>query len=113
MIRKIEPQQDYLLVEVVAEEQKTIIAPVNDEPELYMFKVLDVGPGKVGLGGRWVKPDVFPGDIVVLSDRGSWVEIEPPKVTVGQGFKKSGGKLLISWDSVVAKVREIQDDDVS
>lgn len=112
-MKKIEPQQDFLLVEVVEEEKKHIIAPVSDEPELYMFRVLAVGPGRFGVGGVFITPRVNVGDVVVLSDRGAWVEIEPPKVKVETGFKKSGGKLLISWDSVVAKVTEIQDDDAS
>lgn len=103
----IKPMQDYLLVTLLPKEYDSPIQLPDSalESGLTKFRVLAVGPGKIVLGGVFFTPDYVPGDIVMLSDRGNFVEIDSPTPTLRKGYVgDEGGLMLITADSVIAKV---------
>lgn len=77
---KIRPLQDRVIVERLAEEEKTkggIIIPDTAKEKPIEGKVIAVGKGKVTEDGKLVKPDVKTGDRILFSKyAGSEVKVE-------------------------------------
>jgi len=67
---KIRPLYDRVLLKRVKTEEKTkggIIIPESGKEKPVEAKVIEVGPGKRGDDGEFVKPDVKKGDRVLFS----------------------------------------------
>jgi len=77
---KIRPLQDRIIVERLAEEEKTkggIIIPDTAKEKPAEGKVIAVGKGKVTDDGKLIKPDVKAGDRILFSKyAGSEVKVE-------------------------------------
>ncbi|MGD0276658.1 MAG: co-chaperone GroES [Syntrophales bacterium] len=77
---KIRPLQDRVIVERLAEEEKTkggIIIPDTAKEKPIEGKVIAVGKGKITEDGKLVKPDVKTGDRILFSKyAGSEVKVE-------------------------------------
>lgn len=67
---KIRPLYDRVLLKRVKTEEKTkggIIIPESGKEKPVEAKVIEVGPGKRGEDGAFIKPDVKKGDRVLFS----------------------------------------------
>ena len=77
---KIRPLQDRIIVERLAEEEKTkggIIIPDTAKEKPAEGRVVAVGKGKVTDDGKLIKPDVKAGDRILFSKyAGSEVKVE-------------------------------------
>jgi chaperonin GroES len=77
---KINPLQDYVLIEPLEEEKKSkggIVLPETAEKEPQQGKIIAVGPGKRLSSGKIVEPEVKKGDVVLFRKYG------PDEIKVG------------------------------
>lgn len=77
---KINPLQDYVLIEPLEEEKKSkggIVLPETAEKEPQQGKIIAVGPGKRLSSGKIIEPEVKKGDVVLFKKYG------PDEIKVG------------------------------